>query len=63
MLHCGIFSNKLKIVEITPIFKGDNVLLTLKKIMSNRVYKHLDETNLLYKNQFGFPKAHFTSTL
>ena len=58
-----------------PIFKGGNewgignyrpisVLpcfsKMLEKMMYNRVYKHLNENNLLYKKHLGFQKVHST---
>ena len=70
-----IFTDKLKIARIMYIFKGVNELdidnnrpipifscfsKMLEKIMYKRVYKILNENNLLYKNQFGFQKAHCT---
>ena len=30
------------------------------KIMYNRVYKHVNEKNLLYKKEFGFEKVYST---
>ena len=70
-----IFPDKLKIARVTPIFKkGNNTLLTnyrpisvlacfsklLERIMYNRLYKFLQENNILYQKQFGFQNAHTT---
>ena len=70
-----IFPDKLKNARVTPIFKGSNewdigndrpisVLPCfsnmLRKKMCNRVYKHLNENSLLFKNKFGFQKIHST---
>ena len=70
-----VFPDKLKIVRVTPIFKkGNNTLVTkyrpisvlpcfsklLERIMYNRLYKFLLESNILYQKQFGFQNAHST---
>ena len=71
----GVFPDKLKIAQVTPIFKkGSNILVTnyrpisvlpcfsklLERIMYNRLYKFLLENNILYQKQFGFQNAHST---
>ena len=68
-LQTGIFSDKLKIARVTPLFKGGenyesgncrpiSVLpcfsKILEKIMYNRLCKYLTNNSMLYKKQFGF---------
>ena len=65
----GIFPDDLKIVCVTPDFKGGDekdlgnyrpisVLpcfsKVLERIMYNRLYNHLMKNNILYSKQFGF---------
>ena len=67
--------NALKIAKVTPIFKtgGKDLIKNyrpilvlpcfskiLERIMYNRMYKHLQENNILYPKQFGFQKFHST---
>ena len=71
----GVFPDKLKRARVTPIFKkGNNTLVTnyrpisvlpcfsklLERIMYNRLYKFVLESNILYQKQFGFQNAHST---
>ena len=71
----GVFSQTNQKLNELPIFKGGNewgignyrpisVLpcfsKMLEKMMCNRVYKHLNENDLLYKKQLGLQKAHST---
>ena len=71
----GVFPDKLKLAQVTSIFKkGNNTLVTnyrsisvlpcflklLECIMYNRLYKLLLENNILYQKQFGFENAHST---
>ena len=71
----GVFPDKLKLAQVTSIFKkGNNTLVTnyrsisvlpcfsklLECIMYNRLYKFLLENNILYQKQFGFQNAHST---
>ena len=68
-LKRGTFPEKMKIVQVTPVFKsGDTSLMTtyrpisvlpcfpkmLERIMYNILYKYLTENNLLHCNQFRF---------
>ena len=74
-LENGIFSEKMKIAKLTPLFKnGDPENITnygpmsvlsyfckvLERIMYNRLYKYLCEQKLLYSEQFGFQEDHST---
>ena len=69
----GVFSDKLKIARVTPIFeKGNNTLVTtyrpilvlpcfsklLERVMYIPLYKFLVENNIFYHKQFGFQNAH-----
>ena len=71
----GVFPDDLKIVWVTPIYKGEDssdisnyrpisVLPCFSKIlehiMYNRLYKYLIENNILYSKQFGFQNGHST---
>ena len=71
----GVFPDKQKIAWVTSIFKkGNNTLVTnnrsipvlpcfsklLERMMYNRLYKFLVESNILYQKQFGFQNAHST---
>ena len=72
-LKSGTFSEKMKILRVTPVFKsGGTSLMTnyqpisvlpcfskmFERILYNRLYKYLTENNLLYCKQFGFQKGH-----
>ena len=72
-LKSSTFPEKMKIARVTPVFKsGDTSLMTnyrpisvlpcfskmLERIMYNRLYKHLTESNLLCCKQFVFQKGH-----
>ena len=67
----GIFPDQLKLAKVTPIFKtGEKFKFTnyrpisvlpcfskiLERIMNNKLYKHLQENNILSRKQFGFQK-------
>ena len=71
----GIFSDCLKIANVTLIFKSGakgNVnnyhpiyilpvfSKVLERIMYNRIYNHLDSKSLLYEKQFGCPRNNLT---
>ena len=68
-LENGIFSDKLKISRLIPLFKaGDPVNISnyrpmsvlpcfskmLEKIMYSRLYKYLTIEKILYQKQLGF---------
>ena len=68
-LENGIFSDKLRISRLIPLFKaGDPVNISnyrpmsvlpcfskmLEKIMYNRLYKYLTIEKILYHKQLGF---------
>ena len=74
-LEKSIFLDDLKIAKVTSVFKaGKNtelnnyraifVLLSFSKIlehvMYNRLYKYILDSNILYKEQFGFYEGHST---
>jgi len=69
ILSSGIFPDRLKFSEVKPIFKKGSTtefsnyrpisLLTsfskiIEKIIYKRLYKHLNELNILVNEQFGF---------
>ena len=71
----GIVPNALKVAKVIPIFKSgekDSVKnyrpisvlpcfsKILERIMYNKLYKHLQDNNILYPKQFGFQKFHST---
>ena len=71
----GIFPDLLKIVKVIPIHKGGSTqelnnyrpisLLSIydkiiEKLMHKRLYKFLDDNNILYEKQFGFRKNNST---
>ena len=71
----GICPDSVKISKITPSYKaGDTTDLRnyrpisvlpcfskiLERIMYNRLYKYLQENNILYRKQFGFQAGHST---
>ena len=72
-LKSGTFPEKMKIAQVTPVFKSGNTSLMtnyqpisalpcfskmLERIMYNRLYKYLTGNNLLYCKQFEFQKGH-----
>ena len=74
-LVSGCIPDTLKIAKVLPIFKtGDPEKLEnyrpisilpafsklYEKVVYNRIYKYLTNHNLLYNNQFGFHRNHFT---
>ena len=71
----GVFPDDLKIVWVTPIYKGKDssdvsnyrpvsmlpwFSKILERIMYNRLYKYFIENNILYSKQFGFQNGHST---
>ena len=70
----SIFPDDLKIAKFTPVFKaGNNTELSnyrpisvpcfskiLERVMHNRLFKYLLDSNILYKKQFGFQEEHST---
>ena len=65
----------MKIAKVTPVFKGgDSADLSnyrpisvlpcfskiLERLMYNRLYKHLSNSEILHPKQFGFQKSHST---
>ena len=74
-LESGIFSDKLKIARVIPLYKaGDPANISnyrpisvlpcfskmLERIMYNRLYKYLTTEKILYPKQFGFQRGHST---
>ena len=72
-INHGIFPNKMKLAETTPLYKCKetyyttnyrpiSLLLTLsmllEKIIYKRVYDFLNQTDQLYNSQYGFRTAH-----
>ena len=72
----GNFPDKLKLAKVSPIFKkGDKQVLSnnrpisvlsvfskiLERIIYDRIYKFIDQNNILFKNQYGFRKNYSTS--
>ena len=75
-IDLGIFPDRLKIGQITPIFKKGNPqflqnyrpISTLpcfgklfEKVLYTRLYKFCISKNILYENQYGFRSHHSTS--
>ena len=69
-LEKGVFPDDLKIAEVTPIYKtGDNSDVSnyrpisvlpcfskiLERLMYNRLYKYLKESNILYEKRWYRP--------
>ena len=69
----GKFPELMKIAEVIPLYKGKekylssnyrpiSLLITISKILEKIVYKrtydHLEQTNQLYKSQYGFRTKH-----
>jgi hypothetical protein len=74
-LTTGKVSNDLKIAKVIPIYKMGETFLTsncrpisllnifnklLEKLVSKRLYSHLEVNNILYPYQFRFRKNHNT---
>ena len=72
----GVFPDHLKIAKATPIYKpGDSSDISnykpisvlpcfskiLERLMYNRFYKYLKESNILYEKQFGFQSGYPTN--
>ena len=76
MMTTGIFPDAFKKSKITPIFKkGESSLLInyrpisllpctiskiFERIIHNQMYDHLNDNNLLAKQQYGFRRLHST---
>ena len=71
----NVFTDDLKIARVTPIYKGEDksdvgnyrpifVLpcfpKILERVMCNRLYKYLIQSNILYSKQLGFQNGHST---
>ena len=71
----NIFLDDLQIAKVTRVFKaGNSTELSnytpipvlsgfskiLERVMYNRLYKYLLDSNILYKNRFGFQEGHST---
>ena len=69
----GIFPDTMKLSDTVPLYKSNerylldnyrpiSLLITLSKILEKlihkRVYKHLEENNLIYNSQYGFWPKH-----
>ena len=74
-IRLGTYPSKLKIAEITPIFKSDdntdanncrpisllsNFNRVFEKIIYNRLTSYIKKHELLYSSQYGFRKGHST---
>ncbi|XP_065673940.1 uncharacterized protein LOC136090891 [Hydra vulgaris] len=74
-LKNGIFPDQLKLAKIIPIYKGGDDSIKsnyrpisilscfskiLERIMHNRLYNYLEESNILYDKHFGFRNNHST---
>ena len=72
-LETGIFPEEMKKADVVPLYKSKekyectnyrliSLLLTmsklLEKIMYKRTYNFLEQTNQLYKSQYGFRQSH-----
>ena len=72
-LASGVFPDSMKLAEVVPLYKGKSpheeanyrlisLLTTMSKIlektMYSRVYSFLDQTNQIYKSQYGFRARH-----
>ena len=75
MLSTGIFSDKLKIANVMPIFKKDDPTLlknyrpisllptiskVLQKIICAQLSSYFNEAKLFFDNQYGFRPKHST---
>ena len=71
-LQLGVFPDLLKLARVVPIFKGGDSLLAdnyhpisllpviskvLERIVFVNLTSHLNDNNVLYARQFGFPKG------
>ena len=65
----SIFPDDWKIVKFTPVFKSDDntelsnyrpISILYDRVMYNRLYKYLLNSNILYKKQFDFQEGHST---
>ena len=75
-LDTGVFSRKMKIAIVIPVFKKEdkqdcnnyrpisllpNISIIFEKIIKNRLSKFLEENNCLFSKQFGFRNKHSTT--
>ena len=73
--QAGIVPDTMKLAKVLPIFKSkDKYIMTnyrpisllpclskvLEKVMHKRLYRYLDQNNLLYCSQYGFRTSHST---
>ena len=75
-LTTGIFTDKLKIAKVQPIYKNEDQTLiknyrpisllpsisvkVFEKIIFNQLYFFLQKQNIIYKSQYGFRREHST---
>ena len=72
----GVFPSVLKTAKVVPVFKRDskldysnyrpisllsNIGKILEKLMHKRLYKFLNNNNIIYNLQFGFRQQYSTS--
>ena len=70
-LATGIFPEKLKIAEVMPFYKKDDITLmdnyrpvslltsvskVFEKVVFTQLYEYFDEHNLFFSSQYGFRK-------
>jgi hypothetical protein len=71
----GVFPDCLKIAKVVPIFKAKDksafanyrpisllpaISKVLEKAMHKRLYKFVEDNNMLYQSQYGFREKHST---
>ena len=69
LISSGIFRDKMKIVEIIPLYKGKeknevvnyrpiSLLMTISKLLEKKIYartyNYLEQNHILYDSQYGF---------
>ena len=74
-METGVFSSKLKITKVIPIYKSKDkqsftnyrpisllpsISKIYEKIVHNRLYNYMTINSLMNKNQYGFRKGHST---
>ena len=72
----GVFPSVLKTAKVVPVFKKDskldysnyrpilllsNIEKILEKLMYNRLYTFLNNSNIIYNLRFGFRQQYSTS--